>query len=292
VDGYVPTGERDHLVWFNGVTEGYFATLGTRFLAGRDFTSQDGAATERVAIVTRSLARKFFGEVSPLGQRFRVRSGAEPGPPVEIVGVVDDARYRSLRDTMTATVFVPWPQAEHFGNLVYEVRSRSETGATVAGVLDAARQVLPNASLSISTLEAQVAASLERERLLATVSGFFGGLALLLSLIGLYGTMAYNVARRRKEIGIRAALGASRTRLLRMVLGEAGRMIGTGIVIGAIGIFATTRLVESFLYGRTPLDPLTLALTVCSVAGVALLAGALPAARAARQDPQTVLREE
>jgi putative ABC transport system permease protein len=137
-----------------------------------------------------------------------------------------------------------------------------------------------------------VAGSLGRERLLATLSGFFGGLALVLSLIGLYGTMAYNVTRRRKEIGIRAALGASRTHLLHMVLGEAGRMIVTGIVIGGIGIFATTRLVESFLYGRTPLDPMTMVLTVGSVACVALLAAAVPATRAARQNPQAVLREE
>ncbi|HWB41018.1 MAG TPA: ADOP family duplicated permease, partial [Gemmatimonadales bacterium] len=150
VDGYVPAGERDNLVWFNGVTDGYFATLGTRFLAGRDFTPQDGATTQRVAVVTRSLARKFFGDSSPLGRRFRVQAGAEPGPPVEIVGVVDDARYRSLRDTMTATVFIPWAQTEHFGHLVYEVRSRSETGTIVAGVLDASHEVLPAASLGIS----------------------------------------------------------------------------------------------------------------------------------------------
>jgi putative ABC transport system permease protein len=292
VDGYTPTGETDNLVWFNGVTDGYFATLGIDFVTGRDFTGREGSAGERVAIITRSLARKFFGETSPLGRQFRIQGGGEPGPPVEVIGVVEDAKYSSLRDSTAMTVYVPWSQAEHWGSLTFEVRGRGEMTDAVAATLAAARTVIPGASLNIGTLSGQLAGSLARERLLATLSAFFGGLALLLALVGLYGTMAYNVTRRRKEIGIRIALGASRFRLMGMVLREVCRVIVAGVVIGGLAIFATSRLVRSFLYGRTPLDPVTLAVAALAVAAVALLAGALPAVRASRQDPQVTLREE
>lgn len=292
VAGYQPTGETDNLVWFNGVTDGYFSTLGTAVLAGRDFTARDDARAPRVAIINRSLARKFFGSANPVGRRFQMRGGDEQATSVEVVGLVADAMYRSLRDTLSPTVYVPWTQAEHFGSLTYEVRIQGSTSDAVAGILRAAKAVLPNASFEIRSLSGQLAASLARERLLATLSGFFGGLALLLALIGLYGTMAYNVTRRRKEIGIRVALGATRVRLVRLVAGQAGRMILAGLVLGGAGTVAATRLVRSFLFGRSPLDPVTLILATALVAIVALAAGAMPAIRAVRQDPQAVLREE
>ena len=292
VAGYQPTGETDNLVWFNGVTDGYFSTLGTAVLAGRDFTDADDARAPRVAIVNRALARKFFGGANPVGRRFQMRGGDDHATPVEVVGLVADAMYRSLRDTLAPTVYVPWTQAEHFGALTYEVRSQGSTSDAVNGILRAAKAVLPNASFEIRSLSGQLAASLARERLLATLSGFFAGLALLLALIGLYGTMAYNVTRRRKEIGIRVALGATRLRLLRLVTGQAGRLVLAGLVLGGAATVAATRLVQSFLFGRTPLDPFTLIMATTLVAAVALVAGAIPAIRAVRQDPQAVLREE
>lgn len=293
-EGYQPKAKGDNLVWFNGVTDGYFGTLGTTILMGRDFTENDGPGSPKVAVVNRLLARRLFGDRNPIGRQFQVQNDDKPGPPIEVIGVVGDARYGSLRDTLAPTVYVPWAQSEGegFGGLKFEVRTGGSIADAVGRILGVAGTVMPHASLEISTLSGQLAGSLARERLLASLSGFFGGLALLLALIGLYGTMAYNVTRRRKEIGIRAALGATRAGLVRLVAGEAGRMIIAGLLLGGIATFAATRLVGSFLFGRTPLDPMTLALAVASVAGVALLAGAIPAVKAVRENPQSVLREE
>jgi len=290
-EGYQPTGKYDNLVWFNGVTDGYFATMATPLVAGREFTPQDGNGP-RYAVINRATARLLFGAKNPLGQRIWVNNENRPEPPMEVIGVVEDAKYQALRDSTSPTVYVPWTQAEHFGSLSYEVRSRAGAAESVAGILAAAKAIIPNTSIEISTLSGQLSASLARERLLATLSGFFGGLALLLALIGQYGTMAYNVACRRKELGIRLALGASRPQLVRLVLGEVGRMVVLGLLVGGTATFAATRLVGSFLYGRSPLDPATMALATLAVAGTAVAAGAIPAIRAARQDPQAVLREE
>ena len=147
-------------------------------------------------------------------------------------------------------------------------------------------------SLEFKTLALQVDESLARERLLATLSGFFGGLALLLAMIGLYGVMSYNVTRRRNEIGIRMALGAEPGRVLRMVMGEVALLIGFGLAIGLGAAIATTRFVESFLYGMKPNDPWTLSLAAAVLGLVAMLAGLLPARRASRLDPMNALREE
>jgi len=291
-EGYQPAGERENLVWFNGVTDGYFTTLGIDRLAGRDFDSRDRADGHQVAIVSQATARKLFGSTNPIGRQIWVKNSDTPEPPMEIVGVVGDAKYRSLRDTLAPTVYRPWVQADEFGALTLIVRTREETARAIPGILEAAKQVLPNTPLGIRTLSGELSRSLTQERLMATLSGFFGGLALLLALVGLYGTMAYNVTRKRKEIGIRVALGATRARLIRLIAGEAGQMIVAGVVLGGLATIATTRLVRSLLYGRSPLDPLTLFLAAALVAGVALLAGALPAIRAVRQDPQAVLREE
>jgi putative ABC transport system permease protein len=161
----------------------------------------------------------------------------------------------------------------------------SSVKSTIAGVN-------PGVSLQFTTLALQVDESLSRERLLATLSGFFGGLALLLAMIGLYGVMSYNVTRRRNEIGIRMALGAEPARVLRMVMGEVALLIGAGLALGLAVALATTRLVASFLYGLTPRDPLTLSLAVAILAGVASLAGYLQARRASRLEPLIALREE
>jgi ABC-type antimicrobial peptide transport system permease subunit len=259
---------------------------------GRDFTEKDGSTPPKVALINRSLAQRVFGTASPIGRQFQVRNSDKPDPPVEIIGVVGDARYGSLRDTLAPTIYVPWAQSEGFGQITFEVRTEGSITDAVSRIIAVAGAVAPNASLQISTLSGQLEASLARERLLASLSGFFGGLALLLALIGLYGTMAYNVTRRRKEIGIRVALGATRGRLLGLVTGEAARMVVTGLLLGGVATFAATRLVRSFLFGRTPLDPTTMIVSAVAVAGVALLAGALPAVKAVRQDPQSVLREE
>jgi ABC-type antimicrobial peptide transport system permease subunit len=213
---------------------------------------------------------------------------------VEIVGVMKDAKYGTLREEILPTAFVaagqdPKPRESFTFELA--VASGAPT-ALAQGVKATIAGVNPDVSLRFATLAVQVEQSLARERLLATLSGFFGGLALVLAMIGLYGVMSYNVARRRNEIGIRMALGAEQSRVLRMVLREVAILIGVGLVLGLGVAIGTTRFVESFLYGMKANDPWTLALAAGVLALVASLAGFLPARRASRLDPMTALRDE
>ena len=293
VDGFSPKSDEDATVDFNVVSDGYFVTLGTPMLAGRDFTDGDQSGSAKVAIVNSALARKFFRGANPLGKRFRIQGGTGDGPPLEIVGLVGDAKYQSLREEAPPTAYVPISQQEEPGPFMnFELRAAASPAALIPGVTSAFGAVNPDISLEFVTLSDQVAQSLTRERLLAMLSTFFGALALALAMIGLYGIMSYNVARRRNEIGIRIALGAARARVLRMVLGEVGRMVIAGVVLGIGAALAVTRLVSSLLFGVTPSDPVTLLLSALLLVVVALAAGALPAWRAARLDPMEALREE
>ena len=292
-DGFVPKSERDGIVWFNGVTDAYFATLQTRRIAGRDFGAQDVAEWTPVAIVNESLARKVFGAANPMGKVFRTRDGRGLGVPTEVVGVVQDAKYTRLNETETATAYMPMPQVELWGSgMNFELRADGDPMALVPAVRRLAGDVNRVISLDFTTLSEQVAASLARPRLLAMLSAFFGALALLLATVGLYGTVAYSVARRQSEIGIRVALGADGSRVVRMIMGEVGRLMVGGAALGTMIALAATRLLRSFLYGLTATDPATIVLAVASLAAVALAAGAVPAWRAARLDPMTALREE
>jgi putative ABC transport system permease protein len=292
-DGFVPKNQRDGIVWFNGVTDDFFATMGTKRIAGRDFTSGDVAQGAPVAIVNASMAKKVWGDANPVGKQFRHRGGDGMSPLIEVVGVVEDAKYRSLRDTQTATVYVPLVQAPHWGSSMnFALRTDGEPNALQPAVRSVAREMSPAISLDFVTLSQQVAFSLARPRLLATLSAFFGALALLLAMMGLYGTVAYSVARRQNEIGIRLALGATSSRVVRMVLGEVSKLTIVGTVLGVVLAISSTRFLNSFLYGLTATDPATLALSVMALAAVAIAAGALPAWRAARLDPMEALREE
>ncbi|HKG91069.1 MAG TPA: ABC transporter permease, partial [Gemmatimonadaceae bacterium] len=296
VDGFTPASRGDDLVFFNAVTDRFFETMGTALVAGREFDDRDRAGAPRAVVVNETLARKFFGAASPVGRQIGQRPhGDKPQPPLQVVGVVRDAKYSSLREGPRPTAYVPLAQAELFGfSLDFELRSAEGTpaAALVPAVKAVVAQADPRISLEFTTLAGQLAASLTRERLLATLSGFFGALALLLAVVGLYGTMAYGVARRRTEIGIRLALGAAPARVLRMVLGEAGVLVASGVALGALGALAASRLLASFLFGVTPKDPTTLALSALTLAAAAAAAAAVPAWRAARLDPMVPLREE
>jgi predicted permease len=275
-------------VWFNGVTDGYLRALGTGLLAGRDFTSQDGADAEAVVLVNQALARRFIGDASPLGKKISTN-----GPPMEIVGVVEDAKYERLDEAMRARAYVPLEQTELWGpSIELALRSDGPAKDLVAAVTETMREMHPAIALEFTTLNDQLATSLARPRLLAVLSGFFGALALVLAVIGLYGTMSYSVAQRRDEIGIRIAVGAARTGIVRMVAGETGAVVAVGVVLGTLLALAATRLVAAFLYGVTASDPVTLALSALILATVAMAAGSVPAWRAASVDPMVALREE
>jgi predicted permease len=293
IEGYSAKSSQDVIVNFNQVSPGYFATLGTPFVVGRDFNEHDTQQSPTVAIVNETFVKKYLGAANPLGRTFRVNNN-KPTAPIEIIGVVKDAKYSSLREQVPPTAYRSGSQTVRsgfFGNII-ELRSAGPPADLIRAVKAAMEEVNRDITLQFTTLATQVDESLVRERLLATLSGFFGGLALLLACIGLYGVMSYNVARRRSEIGIRMALGAEHTKVLRMVLGEVGILIGIGLVAGLSAAVAMTRFVASFLYGMKPNDPLTLFLASATLAAVALIAGYLPARRASKLDPMTALREE
>jgi predicted permease len=280
-------------VYFNAVSPGFFGTMGTPMVAGRDFDSHDTLQSTKVAIVNQAVVNKFFAGQNPIGKRYRVEDGDTFGDWVEMVGVVKDAKYGDLREVTRPTAYIAASQeARERTSFYFELRANREAAALTAGAKAAIADVNRDVSLQFKSLAVQVDESLAREKLLATLSGFFGVLALVLAMIGLYGVMSYNVARRRNEIGIRMALGAEQTRVLRMVLGEVAILIGLGLVIGMAAVAGTTRFVATFLYGLKPNDPMTLLVAAGVLAIAAALAGYLPARRAARLDPMTALREE
>jgi putative ABC transport system permease protein len=292
IDGETPAAERE-LVFFNEVTGGYFETLGTHLLAGRDFSTHDTVSSPKVALVNESFARKYFQGQSPTGRRYRSEDGNKLGDAVEIIGMVRDAKYLDMREDFRPTVYVAADQNATPGKEVtFELRVASNPAATVKAASLAVNTVDPLATIQFRTLAAQVDESLARERLLATLSGFFGGLALLLAMIGLYGVTSYNVTQQRNEIGIRMALGAQRSRVLRTVLGEVMILIGIGLVIGLAATVAATHFIASLLYGVRANDPWTISVTATILALVAALAGFLPARRASLIDPMSALREE
>jgi putative ABC transport system permease protein len=292
VDGYVAKSRKDLVVWVNLISPGFFATMETPFIAGRDFDAHDTMQAPLVAVVNESMANKFFGSPrDAVGKTFR-QGWNEISSPIQIVGVVKDTKYLSLREEKVAIAYYPLSQLPPMRWANFLLRANGPAASLIPGVKAAVDEVNHDITLQFRTLSVQLDESLGRERLLATLTGFFGALALALAVIGLYGVMSYNVARRRNEIGIRMALGAEQARVLRMVLGEVAILIVAGLALGLAVAVSSTRLLASFLYRLQPNDPTTL-VTACVVLAVsAVLAGLLPARRAANLDPMRALRED
>jgi predicted permease len=291
-----PVAEKDRETWANAVTPGFFATYGTPLRAGRDFAAPDRCGAPEVAIVNEAFARRFLGGQSPLGHL--VTREGPPGkvpPPAEIVGLVGDAAYRSPREGAPPTIYFPIAQlseAEVWPFASLGVRAAVASPALLAkDVAAAVGKVDGNLSLTFGRLSRWVDASLMGERLLALLSAFFGTLALLLAGIGLFGVTSYAVSRRRTEIGVRMALGAEASRVVRMILGRALGLVTLGLAIGAAASLWASRFVSSLLFGLEPGDLPTLAAAAMALLGVGLLSAGLPARRASRIDPASVLRE-
>lgn len=287
--------ERERGTWVNAVSEEFFSTYGTRVLAGREFSSSDRAGSPGVVIVNEAFARRFLGGADPVGHQ--LQQGGGPGEPLaalQVVGYVADARYhRNLRREVPPTIYLPLAQVEGLSpDVSITVSTRTGEPATLAQPLVAAlERVGPQVSVQVVALGTIVANSLVQERALATLAGLFGGLALVIASVGLYGVTAYSVSRRRAEIGIRLALGATPRRVLSLVLGRVALLVGLGIVIGLLFALWAARSAKVLLYGLEPHDPTTLvgaALVLLVTGGVA---GALPAWRASRTDPAVALRE-
>jgi predicted permease len=287
-----PLKGRERASWINAVSPHWFKTYGIRLAGGRDFDSRDRIGAPKVAIVNHVFVRRFLRDGDPVGQRFSEEGPSGQQDAFEVVGVVEDSVYRSLRAAMEPTMFVPFAQWTDPRSVVsLGVRSAGGSPESLTRSLsDALGKAHPQASLTFFTLSSQVDASLIQERLLARLSTFFGGLALLLASLGLYGVTAYSVNRRRGEIGIRMALGASRGAILQMVLSRVGVLVALGIGIGTAASVWASRFVVSFLYGFEPSDPATFVVAALVLSLVAAAAGWLPARRAARIDPAAVLR--
>jgi putative ABC transport system permease protein len=296
VEGGPPfTPSPQHVSYENVITPEWFATYGTRLLAGRDFDNRDRAASPEVAIVNETFVRKFLAGRDPIGRRIRNASPRQSRPWIEVVGVVQDANYLTLRERVPATMYVPLAQKPVSGAFTFvtlSVRASSHEPASLTrAVGDAIARVDPAIAITFATLKQQLDAALVQERVVALLSGSFGGFALLLCSVGLYGVTAYSVNRRRTEIGIRIAIGAAPAQVIRLVLARVAVLIGIGVVTGVGASVWASRFVAALLYGLEPRDPITLASSAAVLALVGALAGWLPAYRASRIDPAEVLRQ-
>jgi len=278
---------------YNVVGNTFLKTLGIPVVAGRAFGPQDTATSPKVAIINRALAKKRFPGQNPIGKRFRQGQDSSTDPPIEIVGICADSDYYSLREDPPAQFFLPYVQQRNVGGMTYQVRTSLEPAALaplLRSTVQAVDRDLPVTSLR--TQREQMNATLQIERTLAALTSGFGLLALALACVGIYGVMAYTVAQRTNEIGIRLALGAEPGRVRRMILRESTVLAVVGIAVGAAGAVALARLVKSMLYGVAPYDAVTLAGGVALLLAVALGASWIPARRAAGIEPMQALRHE
>jgi predicted permease len=274
------------------VMPGFFATVGTPLIAGRDFTEMDNENAPEVAIFSETMARFFFGDENPVGKRFNARGGT--GYPIEIIGVVKDAKPGTPRDQLSAW-YSPYRQGARFMRLNWCIAARTDGSplALASSVRQALRELDPNLPvLKVTTIAGQLDYVLAQERLIAMLSAFFGALAMLLSCLGLYGVVSYTVARRTSEIGIRLALGATPMGVLRMVFKESLWLVLGGIAVGVPTSLAVTRLIASRLFGVSPTDPLTIIAVIALLMAVAALAAFFPARRASSVEPMVALRGE
>jgi putative ABC transport system permease protein len=283
--------------WEDYVSPGYFQALEIPLLAGRDFDSNDTATSPPVAIVNQTFVKKFLnGAHNAVGIRFRVWS--PPGQPLRyytVVGEVKDSVYNDMHDDMWPVMY--FPRTELIPPFAYPgvsflIRSRAGLGGLVNSVKTTIEGDNPEIDIQFKVLSTQVRDSLLQDELMATLCGFFGGLAVLLAAIGLYGVISYTVAQRTNEIGIRMALGSQRSGVVGLILGEVAILIGIGLAVGLGLTLAGGKAASSMLFGLKPRDPLTLALAVVILAAIGFAASFIPAHRASRLDPMTALRYE
>jgi len=295
------------LLWLDATTPGWFETMGIRLRSGRDFEAGDRVGSRPVAIVNEAFVRRYLQGAQPLGQRVGLgfdALGFERTIPRdmlaatrhEIVGVVADAVYTTPREGMMATMYVPVAQrnpSEFWETVLLTIHAAPGTRAIVEREAAAAlTKADPTIAFTFGTFDQMVAATVTQERLIALLSGFFGGLALLLAAVGLYGLVAHSVRARQMEIGLRMALGAVPSSIVRLVFQRVGVLIAAGLASGLAGSLWAAGFVEALLFHLQPRDPGTFAGAAAVLVGVAVLAAWMPARRAARLDPVAALRTD
>jgi predicted permease len=292
VDGAAAVNGKD--CNFDALSPGYFKTMGTTVLAGREFNDRDTLSAPKVAIVNETFARTFFGGANPVGHTFRVSAEAGKAEPVyQIVGLVRNSKYHDLREDFQPIAFLPKTQDETPGpGATFVVRVAVPPGPVMNAAKNAIREMDPAIQIEFHALSLQLQNSLLREKLMATLSGGFGFLAAVLALLGLYGVISYTVAQRRNEIGVRVALGATRANVVGLVMREAAVLLGVGLAAGiGLSLWAGTAA-ATLLFGLKPHDLASLTAAAALLASIALLASYIPARRAAGADPMPALRSD
>jgi putative ABC transport system permease protein len=272
-------------------TPGWFPTMRMRVLAGRGLDATDRAGLPPVLVISQAVARRFFGGESPIGRRMKMGPATGQGPWATIVGVVNDVKQEGLSVESRGAIYLPFAQ-QPSSTMWLAVRASGEAAAVVPSLRAALAAIDADVPLSsVQTLEEQVAGTVSQPRFSMLLLTLFAALALVLAAIGIYGVISYSVALRTQEIGVRIALGARPRDVVGMVMRQVFAITGLGIVIGGVGAFAAGSLLTSLLFGVHPSDPVTFAAVAIVLAGVAVVAAAVPARRAARLDPVSALRE-
>lgn len=294
IEGYTPKSGQNMNARFDEIGANYFSTIGIPILLGRDLGPQDGGNGQRVGLINETMAKYFFGDASPIGRRIWDEFPTNRESFI-VVGVAADAKYNSVREKTPPRFYAPFfnPIEPDTSAGRVEVGASGKPSAIVAEVREAVKQVAPNLPpIQIDTMNELVSDSLKQDTMLTTLSSFFGALAVLLACIGIYGVMAYAVANRTNEIGVRMALGANRANVLSLILRESMLLVAIGVVIGLPAVFATWTVIKTLLYGLTPADPVALAAATVLMFAVAAIASYIPARRASQTDPIVALRYE
>ena len=290
-----PEGQRGPNTAYARVGPTFFETMELPIVAGRAIDKRDVEGAPVAAVVNQVFAEKYFHGQNPLGRHFGL-GGSTNAMDMEIVGVARTARYNSLKREIPPVTYFAWsqsPKGRPVREMVFELRAFGDPLALTKTVQQIVHEVGPQVPVAdITTQSRRIDQTISQERTFAKLCACFGVLALLMACVGLYGTMAYAVARRTGEIGIRMALGATRGRVVRMVLREVALLSAFGLLIGVVAAYQTTTFLKSFLFGVGPNDPVAIGASVVILIACALLAGYLPAFRASRIDPMAALRNE
>jgi predicted permease len=288
VEGEDPAAHQRDPEDMNAVGNTFFGTMGIPIISGRSFGPQDTGTSEKVGIINQALAKERFPHMNPVGKRFK--TGVDW---VRVVGVCGDNRFMNLRDTPPPQFFVPWVQMPEVGRLTYAIRTRLAPSVLMPALRHVAQQADRDLPLfELRTQREQIDENMQTERMFGALTAGFGVLALALACVGIYGVMAYTVADRRNEIGIRMALGAQPGQVRRMILRESTSLAIFGIVAGVGAALGLTRLVKTMLYGIQSWDPVTMIGGVLTLLAVSLAASWIPARRAAGVQPMEALRHK